>query len=174
MPNHIKNVLTFKHLKEDEKKMLLNAIANKMEDDSLYAISFNKIIPEPETKEECPKECIIESARRAGISEDERRPWFNWYDWHCAFWGTKWGAYDCYTEISEDSITFVFSTAWSYPSPIIEKLKLFGLDFELKYADEDLGSNCGRIVYSPKETGYLELITFEGDSTFAENLWIEY
>ncbi len=59
-------------------------------------------------------------------------------------WGTKWNAYDQSPE--DNSETKVkFSTAWSHPFPVIEALSKRFPDAEInvKYADEDTGSNCG-------------------------------
>lgn len=64
-----------------------------------------------------------------------------WYTWNTQNWGTKWNAY-C-SEVAEDRVQF--DTAWSHPYPVIEALALEHPDvaFEVKYADEDLGSNFG-------------------------------
>jgi hypothetical protein len=46
-----------------------------------------------------------------------------WYDWSCQNWGTKWNA--CEAEIWENpegSLHVAFDTAWSFPSPVMEKL----------------------------------------------------
>jgi hypothetical protein len=71
----------------------------------------------------------------------------DWYSWRLAYWGTKWNAY----EVNQDSSLpnqIVFDTAWATPFPVIEKLaKTFSdLKIEVKFADEDIGSNCG--IYS--------------------------
>lgn len=69
-----------------------------------------------------------------------------WYDWNQKNWGTKWNAYgqpDC--GFAEDIIEFRFETAWSHPNRLIEALsrRLPTVTFGVKYADEDIGSNCG-------------------------------
>lgn len=107
------------------------------------------------------------------------RPWFNWYDWHCEYWGTKWNAYDGYTMQGIDYVTLVFSTAWSYPDGIIRELINMGYELEYKYADEDFGHNCGIISSYIDDTGeriynheYDDMLT---DATeFAESLWDKY
>jgi hypothetical protein len=70
----------------------------------------------------------------------------NWYGWSIANWGTKWNSYDNY-QISENSISF--DTAWSTPFPVIHKLAELYPDllFEVKFADEDIGNNCGIYVF---------------------------
>ena len=158
MPNHVRTVIKISKLKKDDIDIVLNLIATKLEDPDYpdevkddYVIDFNKIIPEPTTIEECPEECRVKSAKEAHISEDEARPWFNWYEWHCTYWGTKWGAYDGYTIIGKSFIQFVFSTAWSLAYPVIQKLALMGYNIEVKYADEDIGSNCGKLTYTSEQ-----------------------
>ena len=66
----------------------------------------------------------------------------DWYSWANKYWGTKWNAYD---QIEVEFGTIQFDTAWSTPYPVMQKLaKMFpDLTFEVKFADEDLGNNCG-------------------------------
>lgn len=56
-------------------------------------------------------------------------------------WGTKWNAMD--TEVEEDYIKF--QTAWAMPKPVVFALseKFPEELIKIKYADEDLGFNCG-------------------------------
>ena len=69
-----------------------------------------------------------------------------WYSWCTCNWGTKWNAYD----FSSNGNNLSFHTAWSAPFPVIRKLaELFpeiGITHE--WADEDIGHNCGRNIYS--------------------------
>lgn len=70
----------------------------------------------------------------------------DWYDWSCANWGTKWNAYNTFLEtIDEYSVVLSFQTAWCGVPQIIEKLtEMFPtIIFDYKYADEDMGQNCG-------------------------------
>ena len=73
-----------------------------------------------------------------------------WYEWAIQNWGTKWGAYgyDSGMELSEDGNLW-FQTAWSAPHPILEKLsELYPeITMEHKWADEDIGANCGQRTY---------------------------
>lgn len=66
----------------------------------------------------------------------------DWYSWSNLHWGTKWNAYD---QILENDDTIIFDTAWASPYPVMEKLaQMFpSLHFCVKYADDDLGHNCG-------------------------------
>jgi hypothetical protein len=66
----------------------------------------------------------------------------NWYDWHLENWGTKW---DCYSHNEIDESQIHFDTAWSTPVRAMLKLSNMFEDItiEVKYADEDFGSNVG-------------------------------
>lgn len=66
----------------------------------------------------------------------------NWYDWSVANWGTKWNSYDNF-KLSDHQ--FKFDTAWATPFPVMLKLsEMFPeLEFVVRFADEDIGVNCG-------------------------------
>jgi hypothetical protein len=172
-PNHVLNYLKFKIKKPDDAYYILNRIASQF-DDNLYHIDFNKIISEPKTKEECPDWALVDVTSHISIRED--KPWFNWYKWHLEIWGTKWNAYDSYTKIGKSYITFVFQTAWTSPTPIINKLADLGFDIIYKYADEDYGHNCGvKEYYVDKD--YWDTSTeedYENPKKFSKNLWDRY
>ena len=71
-----------------------------------------------------------------------------WYDWCIANWGTKWNSYG-YEYFEPKNNTLEFFTAWGAPHPVIEKLSKMYPDIELshRWADEDIGYNCGKYVY---------------------------
>ena len=81
----------------------------------------------------------------------------DWYSWSVDKWGTKWNA----SETSSDGEVLEFETAWSSPEPVIVKLSDMNPDitFIVEYADEDIGSNCGR--YTLKE-GVGEYVEYDG------------
>lgn len=184
IPNHIRNVLKFKKLKAKDKEFILDNFTSELKGEDVYPLNrifdFDKVIPEPRTEAECPDDCKVNS--ESHIVVDEARPWFDWYRWHTKYWGTKWGAYDCYTQVGGNYITFVFSTAWLAPYPIYEQLaKKYGFEFEVKYADENRGSNCGIITYNPDAKPpydpYSSLYEHEAviDTTrFARRIWNNY
>ena len=64
----------------------------------------------------------------------------DWYEWSCANWGTMWNSY-CFgiDEIDDERLRFHFATAWSFPTPIFEKLAT--LRFECACYDE-----CGNFA----------------------------
>lgn len=66
-----------------------------------------------------------------------------WYDWNRAKWDTKWNA--CRSQ--ETDAGWIFETAWSAPLNVIRVLsEIFPeVEFTLRYADEDIGANCGEI-----------------------------
>lgn len=82
----------------------------------------------------------------------------SWHPWAIANWGTKWGAYS-FAEISSDPLTIKFETAWSFPTPVFERLvEMFPtLTFDCVTYDE--GSNFagegqfGALVTHPFEIG---------------------
>ena len=73
-----------------------------------------------------------------------------WYEWSITNWGTKWNAYG-YEEGTDYSACdeLTFQTAWSAPHPILRKLsEMFPeIVFKHRWADEDIGMNCGERCY---------------------------
>lgn len=174
MPNHVRTVVKFKNLKG---KKDIDYILEKISSKTNYGeqmIDFDKIIPAPKTKDKCPKEFI--ATEKSSIEILGEKPWFNWYDWNCKFWGTKWNAYDGYSFIDNNSLLFAFSTAWSPAIPIFKKLTKLGYDLEIMYADEDIGCNCGRIVYTNENEEWTEQTEdeLEDSEKFALSLWNRY
>lgn len=183
VPNHVRTVIRFKNLKEkDDFECLTRMLARPLEEkDDMFTpdhedwiIDFNKIIPEPQTIEECPKYAII--GERSRVEVDDDRHWFDWYNWRIKNWGTKWGAYDGYCIQDTTTFTFVFSTAWSVATPIIDKLPLLGFDFEVLYANEDLGANCGKLWYNAKTKEWIRIDeeTMGNARDFARRVWDKY
>ena len=78
-----------------------------------------------------------------------------WYQWAYQNWGTKWNSYDC-EPADIGNKTLCFLTAWDGVPKIIEKIAERFPDAGIIYswADEDIGSNVGILVYeNGKETG---------------------
>jgi hypothetical protein len=176
MPNHVRNVLKIKKLDKKTMIEILNKYTSPDGSKSIFplncVIDFDKIIPEPRTKGECPKDCI--ATEDSHIESEHGREWFDWYTWHNKYWGTKWGAYDTYTIIGASYITFVFSTAWNTPEPVINKLaEEVGHEMELRFADEAYGSNCACLIYNPSEHGWTQK-ELKNPAQFAVNLWNKY
>ena len=77
----------------------------------------------------------------------------DWYSWCSKEWGTKWNAYS----IASGFAFIEFETAWSPPTPVINKLaRMFPfIRITHEWADEDLGRNCGKCDYEGVY-GYVE------------------
>ena len=104
-----------------------------------------------------------------GIENIEKYGYATWYDWSIDNWGTKWDACDTNVFTYDNYIGIEFQTAWSTPYPVFEKLaKEFpDIEIEVKYADEDLGTNCG--IYAFKNG--VESYRTEMGADFAQDLW---
>lgn len=88
--------------------------------------------------------------------------------WSYENWGTKWNGY----ESEEFSPTLIrFCTAWSCPYPLLVALsKKFPNDeIEVKYADEDIGNNCGYFTLINGET-----VVFCNDDDEVEKDWDDF
>ena len=47
-----------------------------------------------------------------------------WWDWRIQNWGTKSNSYDDHVDtVDDETVEYEFSTAWSPPKPVIEKLR---------------------------------------------------
>lgn len=174
MPNHVRNVIKFKNLKPNEKDFIIERFTTSTGDGN-RVFDFNSIIPEPRTKDECPEDCIVN--KDSHVMEIPEKPWFDWYTWHNRYWGTKWDAYDGYTAAGKTWVMCVFSTAWSAPFPIYEALaRKYNFEFEVKYADEDIGSNCGKVEYEPIPDSYSEQYedSISNPVAFARRIWNTY
>lgn len=184
MANNVRNVVKIKGIPKDKIDYVLNKFAVKYIKPAYdgateeYIMDFDLIIPEPRFKKDCPKDCIVNKSSH--VMEDKDRPWFNWYEFHLKYWGTKWDAYDGYTKIGATQLTFVFSTAWSIPDKIYEKLFTWcdeqGYDVEVRYADEDLGSNCGIIDFKASEhdVNHYHEGEIANPARFAKYIWDNY
>ena len=97
----------------------------------------------------------------------------DWYDWSCANWGTKWNAYETRLEtLDAYSVVLLFQTAWSGVRNIIQKLtEMFPtITFDYKYADEDMGYNCGE---GYGDGGMFSFIMLQGGSEDAIRTYAE-
>jgi len=135
----------------------LNIESSSRVDDWFYLIDWT--IPSFLTKEKMDdriarlsdeeKDSAIDLAKKY-LSNIEKYWYSNWYDWSIVYWGTKWNGYSSYRKkylYEWDDSLIVFDSAWSTPTPVWEALaKRFpNLSFDIKFADEDIGSNCWMI-----------------------------
>ena len=76
-------------------------------------------------------------------SNIDKYGYIDWYGWCNSKWGTKWNA--CNVYVDDDMLEF--STAWSCPLPVLDKLAELcyqhNVEFTGKWADEDMGCNTG-------------------------------
>lgn len=156
MPNHVRNELYF----NCEDRSIIDNLMNQIKGDETE-IDFEKIIPMPSD--------IYRG--NLGLEEEKLYKGRNWYDWSIKNWGTKWNAYE--TEKEYNSVSFL--TAWSAPIRVIEKLSSMfpSVTITHYFADEDIGYNCGRIVY---KDGKIVAITDQADGSeedvkFACDIW---
>lgn len=112
---------------------------------------------------------LYELGRRC-ISNKRHYDAMTWYEWCNKNWGTKWNSCDNCSDLKERTI--IFSTAWSCPIPIVIALaqKFPDVDFVWSYADEDTGSNTGRITYKDYN---LDITAFENCSAEAYAMYVE-
>lgn len=106
----------------------------------------------------------IEEGRKA-IYNEKTYGHRDWYSWANDNWGTKWNS----SSVSSTDNMIEFQTAWSTPEPVLIELSKQHpeVTITIKYADEDIGGNCGRFVLlNGKE------LEFEpGDVIFACEVW---
>ena len=174
MPNHVMNKWKISHIPQDKLQYILDKLTMITEGGDRI-IDFDLIIPEPRYKKDCPADCIVNS--KSHVQELKDRPWFDWYTWRNKYWNTKWGAYDGYTHTGKTYIIMYFQTAWSFAYPIAKKLAKLGYDLDIKWADEDYGSNCGRMSYDAEEDAWTTYDDWElgkSPTEFAKNLWNRY
>lgn len=152
MPNWVRN-----HVEFETDKVLKDCIDEKGNFD------FNKILPMPKVLEDDGFDKMTQEERLLFLRDNDNCS--DWYSWHTHFWGTKWNANE--TQVIDD-YTVEFDTAWSMPEEIFKAIsKKYNTSINVKYADEDLGSNCGTSVYENGE----EISWEDGDRDFAEKIW---
>lgn len=131
----------------------------------LFLTLWGTVDPESPETEETLRSAFCHSEPGAMRPEDfdnlmrmirgyKKHGFFTWYDWSVENWGTKWNAYDA--SISPAGDQAIFDTAWSTPLPVFTRLSEMypDEDIRVKYADEDLGHNCGHLLF--REGQYTE------------------
>lgn len=90
-------------------------------------------------------------------------------------WGTKWNACDQLVNIDEGKATF--DTAWSCPTPVLETLSERFPDDEIRitYADEDIGSNCGKLTLKGGNAIYRDIApSYQNQSAEEKKKWRDF
>lgn len=125
---------------------------------------FLESFPEDIAKQEGFYDELMEHLHDRGkdLPEEDRKIWelgvkavdninrYNaptWFEWAYQNWGTKWNA--CHCSYDKESKTLCFQTAWQAPLSAICKLSAMfpSTQMDLEFADEDIGHNCGRVVF---------------------------
>lgn len=159
MPNHIKNVVSFEG--EQMKIKEIREFCGK-------TLDFNKLIPMPKALDggkspsDLPEDVKAELRKKYGAD--------NWYDWRLDNWDTKWNGYQLNDDETEsDSQKCVFYTAWSMPEKVALALssRFPKVKIIWDYADEDIGNNCGEVVFKAGE----KIDEYIGDDDFADEVW---
>ena len=157
MPNHVTNRLTIFGSDEEINKVKNFIKSEQIKEDEkirrLQTIDFNKITPMPPW--------VFDG--NLGREEEEKYGRENcWYGWSIINCGTKWNAYGQPDDRSSENILF-FQTAWDSPTDLIRKLSWIfpNMEFEIAWADENVGYNTGILRYRDGETIFL-YIPIEG------------
>lgn len=138
MPNWTYNTINVRASNKQALTKFIKKYFVKDENNELR-FDFNKVIPQPKTKEECPKEYICD-CEEEHIEDTRGGNWFNWYKWNNQNWGTKWNACDTRIDYQNDNeLEFSFDTAWCCPHPIFRLLKQQNPSLRLLFDWEDEG-----------------------------------
>lgn len=152
MPNWVTNSVKIETKTKKRFKEIMEFVKSEDRD-----FDFEKIIPMPS------------NIYNGNLGAEERAMYGenNWYDWSINNWGTKWNSN--YSSVDAENRTFTFETAWSAPVKVINRLSREFPDVKIvhEYADEDIGCNCGTIVYKGGEI----LSKIDGDDDFACRMW---
>ena len=141
MPNWCETTVIITGNEEDLRR-LSNAIGDNFD--------FDRLIPMPEELRETTADWHQEhrvyyedgsddaerERRRAELDQDpknraradldqallEKYGAYDWYEWRCTNWGTKWPPDSVWIEAHSDSVVIDFDTAWSFPGPVFQRL----------------------------------------------------
>lgn len=154
MANHVYNQVLFKS-PEDKREFFKLLNVDPWEKKERF--SFEWLIPSPQTRKACDKKYIVKKGD--DIQIEEKRPWFNWYDWNSDVWGTKWDCWDVINDYNSEKL--LFTTAWSAPEPIFHEMDWRGDGFidEIVFVDEgpnfagyyDFIGECCKCYSNPKD-----------------------
>lgn len=155
MPNHVTTIVEMSGPQESINKFFETI---KGED---TGFDFGKIVPPPDNL----YTGILSSDKKEELN-DKGIP--NWYDWNRQNWGTKWNAYSIDSQPEYNTIQF--DTAWAMPYPVLLEAssKFPDILFEVKYADEDLGYNCGQIHFKDGDTIYRRI--YDGSKEYGQSV----
>lgn len=146
MPNHCYQKLKFHYHGSAENR--LDAVFAYLTN-SEGLIDFQKIIPQPNG---------IQDPNPNHLSDSERL-------WCIENWGTKWNAYNVRKMFKEKwKLGFEFSTAWSVPVPIIEKIFSMFPDVDKEYVAADDGGWVAQMWKYDSDTATVEKTDFKDEN----------
>lgn len=121
MPNHCSNRVTV----TGPKRLVLAFIKKAASDKE--PLDFNRLVPMPDELRatKAPADDTPETARLKA-----KYGFADWYEWACANWGTKWGAYDhedqkwCTSLNKRGPVesSLYYTTAWSPATPFWQEV----------------------------------------------------
>lgn len=155
MPNHVTSKV---YIENGDIADILKIVSSEDRE-----FDFNKLIPMPADLQVTTISIWDKKKQAENVIN-----YGNWYDWSVANWGTKWNAYDI--NVEGDCITF--DTAWSTPAPIFAELsrRLPEATIVVKFADEDIGCNCGVLAYKNGVQDFLDMSSKGEESISFANL----
>ena len=152
MPNWCQNVLTLTH---ENPEAIKRAEAAFVEGKFL-----NEFIPVPEelTNPDTTTHSGDDPEKYDKLREQllDKYGYNSWYDSCITEWGTKWDVGESHgiNEVSENSLSVYFDSAWSPPIAAYEKLSdLIGFKVEAYYCEEGVGF-CGKWTTEGAEEEY--------------------
>ena len=123
------------------------ALVTKMNEGKRYPYKYELSIYEMDSMfDDADKKAQTFELGKKAVENFQKYGSPTWYEWRRDNWGTKWNSYN---NIYDGGNTLYCQTAWSTPAEAILNLsKMFpDVSIEMEYADEDIGSNCGRILF---------------------------
>lgn len=125
---------------------------------------FDKIIPEPRTREECLNCCEWGNRYIIDTKSNLREDWFDSDCWRCWFWYSEWkGIVTKLQRISENEVLICYNTYIHLDvftiQPIIVKLQELYPNIDIKYS----------LKYYPKDDEYIHFINYT-----TKDGWSEY
>lgn len=125
MGNWIENTITAKNIDT------LDIFTDKQ-------LDFNKLIPEPTSKEDCLDEFRLDIHSKDSVMPN-KKTWFNWYDWRNKFWNTNINADE--TTIIKKDHQIHFYTQWCCPFPIVAAISRLLKNTEVSIIFQDIDDN---------------------------------
>ena len=135
MPNWVFNNIT---VYGDDKK--LDKVQNRLKAEYKGVengdVNFLNFIAPPEENWE---EYNTVGVPGLSTEDKENHPVFNWYDWNCENWGTKWNACESNVNLIKKELFISFETAWSPPRQFMDAFfaYLVELGLEAHYTWEE-------------------------------------